>query len=150
MSGDQMIQPTIEERAVRALEADIASLIQDHLSARADWFGPFDDANGLANAISEAIFEITGSDRTFEDGIRQFWSPVGEEQFPFSCFISEVEAMFWAIRAHLLRDHAKTIQLVRKDALGSFLEHLDTTIRREILHQIENQPFRAKRLVDSD
>jgi len=126
------------EITIRKLEFEIQSLIEAHVAGLAVCFNQLDDRKALGDAYMDAIPETAGSHRTFEDGIRQSWSPTQKEDRPFARFITELEAVFWTVRREILRNHTNVVDSLNSDDFNSWLTLLDSEIRRESLAQIEH------------
>jgi len=131
--SDSAIQVALEERPATGLEEHIKDLLREKdYSAATYFYSDFGDHAALGRAIVEAIPDTTGTYRTFEDGIRQHWSPTRNEELAFTRFLTEYEAIFWSVRREVLHAHPEAV-----DSVEEFLASLDQEIRREILVRIE-------------
>lgn len=138
MNFETMDAPVIEQKLLCDLEPEIQSLIEQHVADLAACFNQLDDRKALGDAYMDAIPETAGSHRTFEDGIRQSWSPTQKEDRAFASFITELESVFWTVRREILRNHANVVDSLSNDEFNSWLTLLDSEIRREILTHIEH------------
>jgi hypothetical protein len=139
--GEQTVLATGPDEVVLALVDDIRTRFEAaDVSATAALYRSFDDHAALGAAIVEAASETTGTDRSFEDGVRRSWSPTQSEEFPFARLLTEYEAVFWSVRRDLLQSHAGLIRNLPPAIVGDFLASLDRQVRREILAHIQAVP----------
>ncbi len=136
--SQQAVAPSVDEQVLHGLEDHVRTRLEvlDCTPAAAIYHS-FDDHFALGTAILEAIEETIGTDRTFEDGVRQSWSPTRDEELAFVRFLTEYESAFWTIRCDVLRSHADVVHNLPTESIRDFIATLDREIRREFLVRIQ-------------